>query len=103
MRKIKKGDDVVVLSGKDKGKRGSIDKIVDENYVLIQNVNIQKKHQKPNPSNGTAGGIITVSMPIHMSNVAIYNFSKKKQDRVGFYIDSDGNKLRVFKSTAEKI
>lgn len=103
MRKIKKGDDVVVLSGKDKGKRGSIDKIVDENYVLIQNVNIQKKHQKPNPSNGTAGGIITVSMPIHMSNVAIYNFSKKKQDRVGFYIDSDGNKRRVFKSTAEKI
>ncbi|MCC6922665.1 MAG: 50S ribosomal protein L24 [Nitrosomonas sp.] len=103
MRKIKKGDDVVVLSGKDKGKRGSVVRIVNKNYAQIQNVNVQRKHQKPNPSNGTTGGIITVNMPVHLSNVAIFNSSKNKHDRVGFNIDSEGNKTRIFRSTAEKI
>lgn len=103
MRKIKKGDDVVVLSGKDKGKRGSVVRIVNKNYVQIQNVNVQKKHQKPNPSNGTTGGIITANMPIHLSNVAIFNSSRNKYDRVGFNVDSEGNKTRIFRSTAEKI
>ncbi|MDC8444796.1 MAG: 50S ribosomal protein L24 [Nitrosomonas sp.] len=103
MRKIKKGDDVVVLSGKNKGKRGAVIKIVDNAYAQIQGVNTQKKHQKPNPSNGTTGGIVTVDMPIHLSNIAIYNFSLKKHDRVGFSVDSENNKIRVYKSTSEKI
>jgi large subunit ribosomal protein L24 len=103
MRKIKKGDDVIILSGKDKGKRGSVVKIINNDYAQVQGINTQKKHQKPNPTNGTAGGIVTIDMPIHLSNVAIYNFSLKKHDRVGFLVDSDNNKLRIFKSNAEKI
>lgn len=103
MRKIKKGDEVVVLSGKDKGKRGTVTKIIDNAYAQVQGVNVQKKHQKPNPSKGTSGGIVTVNMPIHISNVAIYNFSLKKHDRVGFSMDSDDNKIRIFRSNSEKI
>jgi large subunit ribosomal protein L24 len=103
MRKIRKGDDVIILSGKDKGKRGTVVKIINNNYAQVQGINAQKKHQKPNPSTGTAGGIVTVDMPIHLSNVAIYNFSSKKHDRVGFVVDSENNKARIFKSSAEKI
>ena len=103
MRKIKKGDEVVVLSGKDKGKRGTVTKIIDNAYAQVQGVNVQKKHKKPNPSKGTSGGIVTVNMPIHISNVAIYNFSLKKHDRVGFSMDSDDNKIRIFRSNSEKI
>jgi len=102
MKKLKKGDDVIVIAGKDKGKRGSVVKIID-NYVHVQGVNSVKKHQKPNPTSNTTGGIITIDLPIHLSNIAIYNFDTKKADRVGFDIDADNNKIRVFKSSGEKI
>ncbi|MBX3628651.1 MAG: 50S ribosomal protein L24 [Nitrosomonas sp.] len=103
MKKIRKGDDVIILSGKDKGKRGAVVKIINNNYVQVQGVNTLKKHQKPNPSTGVTGGIVNIDMPIHLSNVAIYNFSTKKQDRVGFSVDADNNKIRVFRSSGEKI
>lgn len=102
MKKFKKGDDVIVIAGKDKGKRGSVVKIIDD-YVHVQGVNSVKKHQKPNPTSNTTGGIITIDLPIHLSNIAIYNFDTKKADRVGFDIDADNNKIRVFKSSGEKI
>jgi large subunit ribosomal protein L24 len=103
MRKLKKGDDVIVITGKDKGKRGSIIRIEGSNRIVVQGVNSVKKHQKPNPSNGSTGGIIEREMPIHISNVAIYNFAKKKSDRVGFKIDTERNKVRIYKSTSEVI
>ena len=103
MKKIRKGDDVIILAGKDKGKRGTIVKIINNDYAQVQGVNTFKKHQKPNPSTGATGGIVAVEMPIHLSNIAIYNFSTKKQDRAGFSIDSENNKVRVFKSSGEKI
>ncbi len=103
MRKLKKGDDVVVIAGKDKGKRGSILSIVDADRVIVQGVNSVRKHQKPNPASGIMGGIINKEMSIHMSNVAIYNFALKKSDRVGFKIDNNNNKIRVYKSNSEVI
>jgi len=103
MRKIKKGDDVIIIAGKDKGKRGTVTTIVDQNFVQVQGVNAVKKHQKPNPSTNTTGGIVSINLPIHISNIAIYNFDKKKQDRVGFDTDSENKKIRVFRSSGEKI
>jgi len=103
MKKIKKGDDVIIIAGKDKGKRGTVIKILNNNYAHVQGVNTVKKHQKPNPSTNTTGGIVNVDLPIHISNIAIYNFEKKMQDRVGFDVDADNNKIRVFRSSGEKI
>ena len=103
MRKIRKGDDVIVISGRDKGKRGSVLKVIGTDYLLIQGINSVKKHQKPNPSTGVTGGIIAKELPIHISNVAIFNFTSKKSDRVGFKYDSDNKKIRIFKSTNEMI
>lgn len=103
MKKLRKGDDVIVIAGKDRGKRGAVTKIVSNNYIMVQGVNAVKKHQKPNPSTGTTGGIVTVDKPIHISNIAVYNFEKKKQDRVGFAVDSENNKIRVYRSNGEKI
>lgn len=103
MKKIIKGDDVIVISGKDKGKRGTVLRAISSEYLLIQNINSVKKHQKPNPSTGVTGGIITKESPIHISNVAIFNFATKKPDRVGFKYDSDHKKMRIFKSTNELI
>ena len=103
MRKLKKGDDVIIITGKDKGKRGSILRMDGLDHIIVQGVNLVKKHQKPNPTNGSTGGIIDKEMPIHISNVAIYNFSSKKADRVGFGIDNNGNKIRIYKSTGEII
>lgn len=103
MRKIKKGDDVVILTGKDKGKRGTISKIIEQNYVHVQGVNTVKKHQKPNPNTGATGGIVDFDLPIHISNVAIYNPELKKGDRVGFSYDSDQHKMRIFRTNGEKI
>ncbi|MDB6060006.1 MAG: ribosomal protein bacterial/organelle [Verrucomicrobiaceae bacterium] len=103
MRKIKREDDVIVLTGKDKGKRGKVAKVVDDNRVLISGVNLIKKHQKPNPQLNQAGGIIEKEAPIQVSNVAIYNSATSKADRVGFKILEDGRKVRVFKSTGEVI
>ncbi|WP_198245330.1 50S ribosomal protein L24 [methane-oxidizing endosymbiont of Gigantopelta aegis] len=104
MQKIKQGDEVIVLTGKDKGKQGKVTKIFNEkNKVLVQGVNVAKKHQRGNPNAGVAGGIIEKEMPIHISNVALYNPETQKADRVGFKFLEDGKKVRYFKSTNEVV
>lgn len=103
MRKIKKGDDVIVLTGKDKGKRGTVLRILDDGHVLVENVNMVKKHQKPNPQKGQAGGIVDKEMPLDVSNVALYNPQKGGGDRVGIKTLEDGRKVRVFKSNGEVV
>lgn len=102
MSKIKKGDDVIIITGKDKGKHAAVTRLIDSK-VLVQGINKVKKHQKPNPTNGTSGGIVEIEKPIHLSNVAIYNYKTKKADRIGIIVDGDNNKIRVFKSNGEKI
>lgn len=102
MRKIKKNDDIIVIAGKDKGNRGSVLN-VDGNFVLVGGINKVKKHQKPNPVKGTAGGIVEIEKPLHISNIAIYNAAGKKADRVGVKSLEDGRKVRVFKSNGEVI
>ena len=102
MNKLKKGDEVIVIAGKDKGKRGAI-ALVKDDRVLIDGVNVAKKHQKPNPNAGVAGGIVDKEMPIHISNVAIFNSASGKADRVGIKQLDDGRKVRVFKSTGEVV
>lgn len=101
MNKIKKGDEVIVLTGKDKGKRGQVLSIVSAEKVLVEGINSVKKHQKPNPNKGIEGGIVEKQMPINVSNVAIYNAQTKKADRVGFKVLEDGKKVRFFKSNNE--
>ncbi len=103
MEKIRKGDEVVVITGKDKGKRGSVTRRVDEEHVIVEGVNRAKKHVKPNPIKGVAGGIVDKDMPIHISNVALFNPATKKADRVGFKSLEDGRKVRVFKSNRELV
>jgi large subunit ribosomal protein L24 len=104
MRKIRKGDDVVVRTGKDSGKRGTVLKVLaDVGKVVVENVNLVKKHTKPNPQRGISGGIIEKEMPIDASNVMLYNPQTKKGDRVGFRILEDGRKVRIFKSTSEVV
>jgi len=104
MRKIKKGDDVVVMIGKDSGKRGNVLKVLPEvDKLIVENVNIVKKHTKPNPQAGVAGGIVEKEMPIHVSNVMLYNPQTKKGDRIGFRTLEDGRKVRVFKSNDEVV
>ena len=103
MRKIKKGDDVIVHTGKDKGKRGTVLRMIDDGHVVVENVNMAKKHQKPNPQRGEPGGIIDKEMPLHVSNVGLYNPAKDAADRVGFKILEDGRKVRVFKSNGEVV
>jgi large subunit ribosomal protein L24 len=104
MQKIKKGDDVIVITGKDKGKRGSVVKILtDEGRVIVENVNVAKKHQKPNPAAGAPGGIIEKEMPLDISNVALFNPATGKGDRVGIKTLEDGRKVRYFKSNGEVI
>ncbi len=102
MNKIRKGDQVIVLTGRDKGKRGTVSARVDEDHVLVEGVNVAKKHTKPNPMKGTTGGVVDKTMPIHQSNVAIYNAATGKADRVGIKIDGD-KKTRVFKSSGAEI
>lgn len=102
MRKIKKNDDVIVIAGKDKGNRGNV-LSVSGDYVLVAGINKVKKHQKPNPVKGTTGGIVEIEKPIHISNIAIYNATSKKADRVGIKLLEDGRKVRVFKSSGELI
>jgi len=101
MEKIRKGDDVVVIAGKDKGKRGTVLARSDGERVLVEGVNRVKKHVKPNPVKGVVGGIIEKEMPLHVSNVALYNPATKKADRVGFRKLEDGKKVRFFKSNGE--
>ena len=101
MSKIRKGDDVVVLSGRDKGKRGTVLQIIEHSRVLVDNVNVIKKHVKPNPNRGETGGIIEKEAPIQLSNVALFNPNTNKADRVGYRLLEDGRKVRVFKSDGE--
>ena len=101
--KIRKGDDVIVLAGKDKGKRGTVLRMLDGDRVLVENVNMAKKHVKPNPMKGEQGGIVEKEMALHMSNVALYNPTKDMADRVGFKVLEDGRKVRVFKSDGEVV
>jgi large subunit ribosomal protein L24 len=103
MRKIKKGDEVIVLTGKDKGKRGTVKRVLENDRVIVEGINIIKKHQKPAPARGIPGGIIEKEMPIHVSNVAIFNSLTGKADRVGFRFLEDGRKVRYFKSNNEVI
>lgn len=103
MRKIKREDEVIVLAGKDKGKRGKVTKVLDDNRVIVSGINIIKKHQKPNPQLGVAGGIVEKEAPLQVSNVAIFNPSTNKADRVGFKFLEDGRKVRFYKSTGEVI
>ena len=102
MRKLKRGDEIIVIAGKDKGKRGAIAQVKDDR-VVVDGVNVAKKHQKPNPNLGIAGGIVDKEMPIHLSNVAIFNGASGKADRVGFKQLDDGRKVRIYKSTGEVI
>ena len=103
MEKIRKGDEVVIITGKDKGKRGTVLRRVDADYVVVEGVNRAKKHVKPNPIKGVAGGIVDKDMPIHISNVALFNSATQKADRVGFKALEDGRKVRVFKSNGEPV
>jgi large subunit ribosomal protein L24 len=101
--KIKKGDEVIVISGKDKGKRGTVVRMLQDDRLVVENVNMAKKHTKPNPNRGEPGGILDKEMPLHISNVALYNPATDKGDRVGFKILEDGKKVRVFKSNQEVV
>ena len=103
MEKIRKGDEVIVIAGRDKGKRGAVTARVDADHVLVEGVNVVKKHVRPNPLKGTTGGIVDKTMPIHQSNVAIFNAATGKADRVGIKQLDDGKKVRVFKSSGEEI
>ncbi|HSN40120.1 MAG TPA: 50S ribosomal protein L24 [Burkholderiales bacterium] len=103
MRKIRKGDDVIVLAGKDRGKRGTVLKIVDAEHVLVEGANKVKKHQRPNPVKGLAGGIIDKEMPLHVSNVGLFNPAIKKADRIGIKVLEDGKRVRFYKSNGEVV
>jgi len=103
MYKIKRNDEVIVIAGKDKGKRGKVLRVLENSRVLVSGVQMIKKHQKPNPQLGIAGGIIEKEAPIQVSNLAIYNPATKKADRVGFKVLDDGKKIRVFKSNGEAV
>jgi large subunit ribosomal protein L24 len=103
MEKIRKGDDVIVTTGKDKGKRGTVLRIVDARHLVVEGVNRVKKHQRPNPMKNQTGGIVDKDMPIDISNVALFNPQTKKADRVAFKLMQDGRKVRVFKSNGEMV
>jgi large subunit ribosomal protein L24 len=102
--KIKKGDEVIILTGKDKGQRGVVNKVLPKiSKVLVDNVNVVKKHVRPNPNAGVEGGIVEMEKPLHISNVAIFNPAKSGADKVGFKTLEDGRKVRIFKSSGETI
>ncbi|MCK9237663.1 50S ribosomal protein L24 [Thiopseudomonas acetoxidans] len=102
MQKIRRNDEIIVIAGKDKGKRGKVQKILADGRVLVAGVNMVKRHTKPNPMSGQQGGIVEKEAPIHASNVAIFNSETNKADRVGFKVE-DGEKIRVFKSTNKPV
>ena len=101
MRKIRKDDKVIVLTGKDAGKTGTVLRVLPDDRVLVASINIAKKHTRPNPQQGVTGGIVDKEMPIHISNVALYNSSSKKGERIGFKTLKDGKKVRVFRNSNE--
>jgi large subunit ribosomal protein L24 len=103
MSKIHKGDQVVVNTGKDKGKRGTVLNVLDSGKVVVEGINVAKKHAKPNPMKGVAGGIVSKEMPLDISNVALFNAATQKADRVGYKVLKDGKKVRVFKSNGEAV
>ena len=103
MSKIHKGDQVVLNTGKDKGKRGTVVSVLDSGHVVVEGLNVAKKHAKPNPMKGIVGGIISKEMPIDISNVALFNNTTQKADRVGYKVLKDGKKVRVFKSNGEAV
>jgi len=103
MNKIRKGDEVVLNTGKDKGKRGTVLRVLESGQVVVEGVNIVKKHAKPNPMKGITGGIINKEMPIDISNIALFNAAAQKGERVGFKTLEDGRKVRVFKSSGEVV
>ena len=103
MQRIKKGDEVVVISGRDKGKRGTVLRRVDAEHVVVEGVNRVKKHQRPNPMKGEQGGIVDKDLPIHVSNIALFNPATQKADRAGVKTLEDGRKVRVFKSNGEQV
>jgi large subunit ribosomal protein L24 len=103
MNKIRKGDQVVVTTGKDKGKRGTVLRVLPTSKVVVEGINRVKKHQKPNPMKGLTGGIVEKEMALHVSNVAIFNSASSKADRVGFRVLEDGRKVRFFKSNGEVV
>ena len=103
MRKIKKGDNVVVISGRDKGKRGDVTQVVDDDHVVVAGINQVKRHTRPNPMKNQQGGIVTKETPMHVSNVAIWNPITLKADRIGFRTLADGRKVRFYKSNKEVI
>ena len=103
MNKIRKGDEVVVLTGKDRGRRGLVLRRVDDEHLVVEGVNRVKKHVRPNPLKGEVGGIVEKEMPIHVSNIALFNPASQKADRVGIKVLEDGRKARFFKSNGELV
>jgi large subunit ribosomal protein L24 len=103
MRKIRKGDDVIVLNGRDRGKRGTVLRIVDADHVLVEGANKVRKHQRPNPMKGVTGGIVDKEMALHVSNVGLFNPATKKADRIGIKVLEDGRRVRFFKSNGEVV
>jgi large subunit ribosomal protein L24 len=103
MNKIRKGDEVVVITGKDKGRRGTVLQVFDDERVLVEGANISKKHQKPNPNMGIQGGIVDREMPIDISNVMLFNPKTKRGERVGIRVNEDGSKERIFRSSGEAV
>jgi large subunit ribosomal protein L24 len=103
MQRIRKGDEVVVITGRDKGKRGTVLRRVNADYLVVEGVNRVKKHQRPNPMKGVTGGIVDKDMPVHVSNISLFNPQTQKADRVGFKQLQDGRKVRVFKSNGEQV
>ena len=103
MNRIKKGDEVIIISGRDKGKRGSVLRRIDDDHLVVEGVNRVKKHTRPNPMKGVTGGIVDKDLPIHISNVALFNPATQKADRVGFKSLEGGRKVRVFKSNGEQV
>ena len=101
MARIKKGDEVIVIAGKDKGRRGNVLRVETDGSVVVENVNVARKHQRPNPQAGVAGGIVEQEKPLHSSNVMLFNPATEKGDRVGFRQLADGRKVRYFKSNGE--
>ncbi len=103
MHRIRKGDQVIVTTGRDKGRQGTVIRVLEDDHVVVENVNMVKKHQKPNPQQGVPGGIVQKEAPIHISNVMLFNPATKKGDRVGFKRLDDGRKVRFFKSNGEVV
>ena len=103
MKKIKKGDEVIIIAGKDKGKTGNVVRMAGDDKVVVENINMVKRHTKPNPNRGVAGGIVEKEMPLHISNVMLFNPTSNKGDRVAIKTLEDGSKVRVFKSNGEAV